>query len=134
MTKASELAARLAPGEAGGLLALPQAPSAAAVASLKATGVRVAWLDGPTSRDALFDELDRGLRFPSYFGRNWDAVDECLRDLSWLPAEGYVLVVVGAERLWRRDPRMPARLVRSWLFCAEHWARRERPFHLVFEW
>jgi hypothetical protein len=82
----------------------------------------------------LMNALAIGFSFPDYFGRNWDAVDECLRDLSWLPAEGYVLVVLGAERLWRRDPRMPARLVRSWLFCAEHWARRERPFHLVFEW
>jgi hypothetical protein len=82
----------------------------------------------------LMDELAIGFSFPGYFGRNWDAVDECLRDLSWLPGDGYVLVVVDAEPLWRRNPRMPAKLMRSWLLCAEHWARRETPFHLVFEW
>jgi hypothetical protein len=82
----------------------------------------------------LLDALAVGFSFPGYFGRNWDAVDECLRDLSWLPADGYVLVVAGAERFWRRDPRLPAKLIRSWLFCAEIWARRETPFHLVFEW
>jgi hypothetical protein len=90
--------------------------------------------DAVTEDGDLMDALAVGFSFPDYFGRNWDAVDECLRDLSWLPAEGYVLVVRRAERLWRRDPRIPARLVRSWLFCAEHWARRDKPFHLVFEW
>jgi hypothetical protein len=82
----------------------------------------------------LMDALAVGFSFPDYFGRNWDAVDECLRDLSWLPAAGYVLVVKDAERLWKRDPHPPAQLVRSWLFCAEHWSRRKKPFHLVFEW
>ena len=78
MTNASELAARLVPGQPGGLLTLQQAPGSSAVAALKRAGVRVAWLDGPTSRDGLFDELDRGLRFPSHFGRDWDALIEVL--------------------------------------------------------
>ena len=78
MTEATELAARLRAGQPGGLVTLERAPASAAVADLKTKGVRVAWLDGPTSREALFAELDRGLRFPSYFGRNWDALIEVL--------------------------------------------------------
>ena len=103
---------------------------------LTARGIGLVRLDGGSVADdgELFDALAAGFSFPDYFGRNWDAVDECLRDLSWLPADGYVLVVRAADALWRRDPRLPARLIESWLFCAEHWARRERPFHLVFEW
>lgn len=30
--------------------------------------------------------------FPPYFGQNWDAFEECIRDLSWAPAQGYVLL------------------------------------------
>lgn len=78
MTDSQDLAARLRPGEPGGVLALPHAPGTVAIASLEADGVRVAWLDGPRSRGALFDELERGLRLPSYFGRNWDALIEVL--------------------------------------------------------
>jgi RNAse (barnase) inhibitor barstar len=39
----------------------------------------------------LFATLDKQLSFPDYFGGNWDAFDECLRDLSWLPAGRVVL-------------------------------------------
>lgn len=59
---------------------------------------------------------------PQYFGANWDAFDECLRDLSWIkerrlvlyhrrvPLEAnpkdqriYVEVLANAVRDWRPD-------------------------------
>jgi RNAse (barnase) inhibitor barstar len=105
-------------------------------AELTELGIGLVRIDGSRIGDAdeLMDALAVGFSFPDYFGRNWDAVDECLRDLSWLPADGYVLVVREAGELWRRESRAAGRLIESWLFCAEHWARREKPFHLVFEW
>jgi len=30
--------------------------------------------------------------FPDWFGNNWDARADCLSDLSWAPAPGYVLL------------------------------------------
>jgi RNAse (barnase) inhibitor barstar len=33
------------------------------------------------TRAALFTEAARALAFPDYFGRNWDAFADCLRDL-----------------------------------------------------
>jgi RNAse (barnase) inhibitor barstar len=45
------------------------------------------------TKAALLAELARGLALPSYFGHNWDALDECLRDLSWLPAEIRTIVL-----------------------------------------
>ncbi|GAA2107631.1 barstar family protein [Actinomadura alba] len=32
------------------------------------------------TRAAFFTEVARVLRFPAYFGRNWDALADCLRD------------------------------------------------------
>jgi RNAse (barnase) inhibitor barstar len=46
---------------------------------------------GIATKEALFDELYKCLEFPDYFGSNWDAVWECVRDLSWLP-DGPVLL------------------------------------------
>lgn len=38
-----------------------------------------------TTKAALLDELYRRLHLPDYFGNNWDALNECIRDFSWLP-------------------------------------------------
>src|SRR6516162_7921723 len=51
------------------------------------------------STAALFDEMAAALQFPSYFGENWNALDECLNDLEWLPGDGYVLVFERAPDL-----------------------------------
>jgi hypothetical protein len=52
---------------------------------------------------SLFDEFQRALEFPDYFGHNWDALDECLCDLEWLPAPSYRIVIESAPRLLDRD-------------------------------
>jgi RNAse (barnase) inhibitor barstar len=42
-------------------------------------------------KQVLFATLANQLSFPDHFGENWDAFEECLRDLSWLPAGLVVL-------------------------------------------
>lgn len=46
-----------------------------------------------TDANQVFFEFSEALRFPGYFGWNWSALSDCLRDLSWLPADGYLIVV-----------------------------------------
>ena len=48
---------------------------------------------GARGKEKLLGALAGKLRFPAYFGRNWDALDECLRDLSWLGGRGRVVIV-----------------------------------------
>jgi len=43
------------------------------------------------SKNALLDFLGNGLHFPDYFGGNWDAFEECIRDLSWLKEHNIVI-------------------------------------------
>ena len=38
------------------------------------------------SKQKLLRVLAEQLQFPAYFGYNWDALEECLQDLSWVPA------------------------------------------------
>ena len=47
----------------------------------------------------LFDKCAAALQFPYYFGENWDAFEECIADLDWLPARGLVLLIRDAADL-----------------------------------
>jgi hypothetical protein len=44
-------------------------------------------------KEKLLGVLARGLQFPRYFGHNWDALEECLGDLSWLADVPRVVIV-----------------------------------------
>jgi RNAse (barnase) inhibitor barstar len=104
-------------------------------------GFVVRTVDGRRCRTkrALLDELARALEFPAHFGRNWDALADCLTDLGWLPARGYWLVVTAADRLLARDPAGYATFVgvlddvgRAWGTGATgHPGREPTPFHTV---
>ena len=47
---------------------------------------------GLDTRERLFESLSQQVQFPDYFGENWDALSECLRDLCWIKARRVVMV------------------------------------------
>ena len=47
---------------------------------------------GVGSKAALFAGLVEALKLPESFGHNWDALEACLRDLSWIPEKTVALV------------------------------------------
>jgi hypothetical protein len=79
------------------------------------------------AQDALFERLAEALDFPAWFGGNWDALEDCLGDLSWRAGGGHVLVFDG----YPGGAELGALLdvLRS---SAQYWAQRGRPFFAVF--
>jgi hypothetical protein len=39
----------------------------------------------------LMNAVATALHFPKHFGDNWDALEECLTDLEWVEADGYLI-------------------------------------------
>jgi len=72
--------------------------------SEKRTVCRVIRGHKATTKSAFLDECAAAWQFPCYFGENWDAFEECLTDLRWLPAEAYVFCVTRAVHLLEKEP------------------------------
>lgn len=84
-------------------------------------------LRGERDKDAVLRALAQALAFPSWFGGSWDALEDCLVDLSWRRAAGHVLVFEGfavGDEL--------GILVDVLAGSAEFWAARGTPFFAVF--
>ena len=87
------------------------------------TGLDLARID---AQQALFERMAKALDFPDWFGRNWDALEDCLGDLSWRGGSGHVLLF---ESFPRGDELgVLLDVLRS---SAEYWAGRGRPFFAV---
>ncbi|KAA3652698.1 MAG: barnase inhibitor [Proteobacteria bacterium] len=89
--------------------------------------VIIAKLDGPADKADIIDTLARAFDMPRWFGRNWDALYDCLTDLSWLPADGYVLILTGASPDAANAPILTDLLTD----CCDHWQAEGVPFHVL---
>jgi len=69
--------------------------------SLDEQGIRCFVLDlrGVSGKAALLEAWGESVEVPQWVGRNWDALDEAVRDLSWARAERYVVIVTGGGEL-----------------------------------
>lgn len=79
-------------------------------------------------KGSLLDGLAASGAFPAWFGHNWDALSDCLVDLSWVPADGYVVLVEewsAFEVAWPREADIAAAVLAH---AAAAWAGRGTPF------
>jgi len=65
--------------------------------------------------------------FPSYFGNNWDALVDCLMDLSWVRAEGYVVLFDHAGRFALGQPEEWVIAVDILRSAVEYWRPTPTP-------
>jgi RNAse (barnase) inhibitor barstar len=44
-------------------------------------------------KEDFLEDVAKAMNFPDWFGGNWDALADCLKDLSWLEGRGYVVIL-----------------------------------------
>lgn len=57
------------------------------------------------TKEDFLREAAEAMNFPAYFGHNWDAFDECIRDLSWVPAQKYIVIFDRPDIFAKAQPK-----------------------------
>lgn len=63
-------------------------------------------VDGAQVQDkrSFIRGVGKALDFPAYSAQNWDAFEESLRDLTWKPAKGYLVLFDEPDQFAAHDP------------------------------
>lgn len=81
----------------------------------------------------LFARIASALSLPDYFGHNWDALDECLRDLSGQHEAGLRVVALSAGGAWRDQHELLGLLTSLFIDVAAEWASEGKSLSLIFD-
>ena len=87
-------------------------------------------LAGCSDKAGLLARTADALGFPAWFGHNWDALADCLTDLAWRPAPGYVLVFEHASELQESEPEVFDTVLALLSDVATAWQQRGGPFRI----
>ena len=85
-------------------------------------------LAGCADKGEFLERTAAALGFPSWFGGNWDAFFDCLTDLGWRPAAGYVLILEHTDDLRRDAPESLDTALAILADTAEAWRARGQTF------
>ena len=77
------------------------------------------------TKEELFNELYDKLQLPDYFGFNWDALSDCLRDFHWIQNKGIVLAHTVIPHIEENDLKTYLEIlndaVQDWQTDEEHY-------------
>jgi len=105
------------------------------VAAAKTVGLDVFKLDlaGARGKNDLLDRCAKALRFPAHFGKNWDALNDCLTDFEWLRGKGLVLIVTNAKKFAEAHEEPFHTAIDVLNQAAEYWRGQKKPFWVLIQ-
>ena len=109
------------------------------VGPLRAAAKRagLVWLDldlaGVADRDAFFRRCAAVFSFPGYFGRNWDALHECMLDFAGRGVPGAIVHWRRGTELARRAPEAVTTALEILEDAAAYWSASGRIFLVVVD-
>ena len=81
-----------------------------------------------TDKEAFLEAVGKALNFPDWYGHNWDALADCLTDLSWMAADGYVIILEHSDAFAAAAPADFAMALSVFQDAADTWREDGIPF------
>lgn len=91
-------------------------------------------IDGAKTHDkrSFIRTAGQALDFPAYSAQNWDSFEESIRDLTWAPAQGYLVLFDEPDQFAAKDPEQWA-VAREILAAAVKFHRQQgAPLTVLF--
>ena len=82
-------------------------------------------------KSSFLKTVASALKFPSYFGMNWDALNDCLTDMSWKPAGGYIIFFANCKSI-SENLAAEIEIIRN-IFnsSAQYWRQKKVQFYII---
>lgn len=100
----------------------------------EAHGWRFFHVDGSLVADkpSFIRAVGDAMAFPAYSALNWDAFEESLRDLTWAPAAGYLVLFDEPDQFAARDPQQWATARAILEEAVDFWREQGTPMVVLF--
>ncbi len=94
--------------------------------------IQVFYLDGQEiyNKEIFLRKTAEAMKFPAYFGFNWDAFEECITDLTWCPAKEYVLIYERPDVFAHTDPSQWQIAIEILHSAEEYWGATDTPLNV----
>lgn len=122
------------PGKAG-VYHLPQIDKAQLMAAAKAGGLAAFRVDlsNTGDKEQMLTAIAKALEFPDWFGHNFDALADCLADMSWTPADGYLLLLEHCDGIHGKAEQDFVSALQIFNQAANDWREEGMPFWCLVE-
>lgn len=107
-----------------------RAKPSALLGDVAKAGWRTFYVDGHQIYDkaSFLKAFAEALQFPNYFGNNWDAFEECIRDLP--AARGYVLLYDQVSQFALKEPEEWEVALDILAATASFWNKTDSPLYV----
>ncbi|MDD5605576.1 MAG: barstar family protein [Dehalococcoidales bacterium] len=101
---------------------------AAAENNLKVTTIN---MQRVIRKQTFLRKMAKGLEFPAHFGYNWDALFDCLTDLSLSGADGHVILIYNLQLLESKAPADFKIIRKVFETAADYWHSHQMRFFII---